>query len=226
MTDDLPDRLRRVADRWGGGPVHAELVQAADEIDRLRAENDRFRANDRSAVRMITEAHLEIERPRSENPSGLRDSVNASDAIRRNLKRLRRDAGLTAAALGDRLAVLGSEITAGTIGKFESGHRARVYDCELLELAAALEVPISELFAPPPDTPLSVGAQSLDPTVANEWVRGLGLLRWSTDGQQLEYWTLPNWADQLEAEAQRLRAEHHVLRRVATAPALNTNGRT
>ena len=67
MTDDLVDRLRRIADRWGGGP--AELVEAADEIERLRTELhmalkiahgyadeiERLRAEKRAALRHLTE---------------------------------------------------------------------------------------------------------------------------------------------------------------------------
>ena len=44
MNDDIAKRLRRLADRfWGFPDVYADIEEAAEEIARLRAENDRLR---------------------------------------------------------------------------------------------------------------------------------------------------------------------------------------
>jgi transcriptional regulator with XRE-family HTH domain len=65
--------------------------------------------------------------------------------IGKQLRKLRRDRGISLARLAAKCGVLGWDVSGGTLAKIETQQRS-AYDCELLVLGKALRADITDLF--------------------------------------------------------------------------------
>ena len=101
------------------------------------------------------------------------------------VRRYRKDRGLSAQQVADRCAGLGMEIPRSTVADLENGRRANVTLSELLVLAAALEVPPVELAVPlaRQETVEILPGMELPTWYAARWFRGDAALEIGDDRQ-------------------------------------------
>ena len=74
-----------------------------------------------------------------------RDTPDLADVLRRRVRQLRADRGLSAQALVDAMHRYGAQTTRSSLANFENGQRADISFAEAVAMALVLEVPLSAL---------------------------------------------------------------------------------
>lgn len=94
-----------------------------------------------------------------------------SQVLVERLRELRRQQGMSAADLSDRIADLGEHLSRATISKIETGQRGVSLD-EALLLAYALSVAPTHLICPTDERPVQLGRWTVGSGRLRAWVRG------------------------------------------------------